>query len=323
VSELVAYHSRGDSPTLDRIGNISSSGVYLLTNDRWPKGAPVPITLQRVGPPEERPERRITLQAVVVRWGEDGVALSFDLPARANVSLWAKPLDGGADRTELDEILTAFRLAKALSFVNRICPSAIEEVRHTIREEMSSYRADSAVQIALEAEKMLGSALKISTIEGSLRLVERILLGGSWAEDDAARHWWAGFLASFCLAKGDDEVDLHYLDLLDMLAAVHVHILNAACERASEVVVADSESDVAKPLSCSIEEIRKVTGVHDLLRVGRDIQYLIDLGLLEDKFRSSLFVPLEDVRVSPTELGLQLYARCNWHRGISDVKFGV
>jgi len=313
VSELVAYHSTGDNEMLDRIGNISSSGVYLLTNERWPAGAPVPITLQKLGPPEKRPERRITLQAVVVRWGEDGVALSFVLPAKANVSLWATPVDGGSDRTELEEILRAFQLAKALAFVNRISPSATEEVRHVLRDEMSSYRAESAIQIAFEAEKMLESAPQTRKMEGSLRLVERILLGGSWAEDEAARHLWAGFLASSCLTEGNDEVNLLYLDLLNMLAAVHVHILNAACERVSEVVVADFETDLSKPSSCTIAEIQRATGVHDLLRVGRDIQYLIDLGLLENNFRSSLFVPLDDVRVTPTDLGLQLYARCNWH----------
>ena len=313
VSELVAYHRAGDTTTLYRIGNISSSGVYLLTQERWPRGALVPITLQKLGPPEERPERRITLPAVVVRWGEGGVALSFDLPAKTDASLWETPIDGGSDRTELEEILTALRLAKALAFVNRICPSATEEVRHALREEMSSYRAENAVQIALEGEKMLESAAKTRTIEGSHRLVERTLLAGSWAEDEAARHLWAGFLASSCLTEGNDAVNLLYLELLKMLADVHVRILNSACERASEVVVADFESGLSKPSSCTIEEIRKVTGVHDLLRVGRDIQYLIDLGLLENKFRSSLFVPLDDVRVSPTELGLQLYARCNLH----------
>ena len=52
-------------------------------------------------------------------------------------------------------------------------------------------------------------------------------------------------------------------------------------------------------------------------------EYLTDLGLLTLTVRSSSFSPLEGTDIAPTSLGLQLYARCNGHRGTAQDFYGV
>ena len=49
---LAAYHWDGAIPRLNKVRNISSTGVYLQTPDRWKPGEIVTLTLQREGPPQ-------------------------------------------------------------------------------------------------------------------------------------------------------------------------------------------------------------------------------------------------------------------------------
>src|SRR5450631_889556 len=122
VRWLAAYHLSGDALKQDIVKDISSSGLYLVTDERWLPGALISLTLQRKGPPEESSERRITLKARAVRWGEDGVGLSFILPTDVNLRLWDEPLRN-ADETEAEGVLQKLRRAKALAFLSRICPT--------------------------------------------------------------------------------------------------------------------------------------------------------------------------------------------------------
>ena len=45
VPGLEAFHWTGSSPGLDNIKDISSTGIYLQTNERWPTGEINPIRL--------------------------------------------------------------------------------------------------------------------------------------------------------------------------------------------------------------------------------------------------------------------------------------
>jgi hypothetical protein len=62
------------------IRNISFSGLYVVTEERWYPGTLVLMTLQRNDLGEEMAERSIAVQTRAVRWGPDGVGLQFILP---------------------------------------------------------------------------------------------------------------------------------------------------------------------------------------------------------------------------------------------------
>ena len=66
-----------------------------------------------------------------------------------------------------------------------------------------------------------------------------------------------------------------------------------------------------------------ITGSRDLIRIHRDLEYLSELGLLKTNVKSQSFSPIETTNIAPTSLGLQLFARCNGHRGAAQEFYGV
>ncbi|MGO9940356.1 MAG: hypothetical protein ACLPH3_22030 [Terracidiphilus sp.] len=79
LSGLVAYYFTGGSPAPQRIGNISVTGFYLHTDERWMPGTVVRMTLQRVGSKGDDPSDTITVNSKIVRWGADGEGFEFIL----------------------------------------------------------------------------------------------------------------------------------------------------------------------------------------------------------------------------------------------------
>lgn len=64
-------------PGVHVIRDISATGLYLVTHERWPVGSEVRMSLQRTGQSVQTSCQPITLQLRVTRWGADGVGLEF------------------------------------------------------------------------------------------------------------------------------------------------------------------------------------------------------------------------------------------------------
>jgi PilZ domain len=78
---LVAYDSMGGALEVHGVKDMSANGLYLITEERWPLGCHVTMTLQRTDGLEEDPRNNaITVQLRVIRWGSDGVGLAFAQP---------------------------------------------------------------------------------------------------------------------------------------------------------------------------------------------------------------------------------------------------
>ncbi|HEX7730901.1 MAG TPA: PilZ domain-containing protein [Terracidiphilus sp.] len=74
---LIAYRWTGGNPYAHHIGDISESGLYLVTEERWIPGTKILITLQRTDTEGDKPEDAIAVETSVVRWGSDGEGLMF------------------------------------------------------------------------------------------------------------------------------------------------------------------------------------------------------------------------------------------------------
>ena len=78
---LVAYYWNGSQPAPHSLRDISSSGTYLMTEDRWHPGTLLMIMLQKpVTAVDTRSSRSIRVQSKVIRSGTDGVGLAFVFP---------------------------------------------------------------------------------------------------------------------------------------------------------------------------------------------------------------------------------------------------
>lgn len=75
IPGLTAFFFTGGAPVPHGIRDISETGVYVITDERWYPGTVVRMTLtdQR----EPTVERSFTANAVVMRWGNDGVGFQF------------------------------------------------------------------------------------------------------------------------------------------------------------------------------------------------------------------------------------------------------
>ncbi|MGB6193201.1 MAG: hypothetical protein WBF42_12090 [Terracidiphilus sp.] len=76
---LVAYYFTGGPPQAQQIGNISVTGFYMHTEERWMPGTIIRMTLQMTGTSGEGPIDTLTVHSRVVRWGPDGEGFEFVL----------------------------------------------------------------------------------------------------------------------------------------------------------------------------------------------------------------------------------------------------
>jgi hypothetical protein len=76
---LIAYFFTGGAPEPQKIRNISVTGFYLETEDRWMPGTVVRMTLQKLGSKGDDPSDTITVNSRIVRWGPDGEGFEFIL----------------------------------------------------------------------------------------------------------------------------------------------------------------------------------------------------------------------------------------------------
>lgn len=108
--KLSAYFWDGSAPASYRIRDISATGLYLVTEERWYPGTLVLMTLQRPDAGEEAVERSIYVQSRAVRWGDDGVGLQFVVADSNKPDIHVDPAASVADRKQLDRFLQ--KLAK-------------------------------------------------------------------------------------------------------------------------------------------------------------------------------------------------------------------
>ena len=278
-----------------------------------PIGEVVALTLHRYGLPEESPEPPIVVEAKVVRWGDDGMGLAFVLPEGMDLRLWESQIEAEDRLTEPEAILREFRLAGSISFLRQLCPSAAEEIRQLLREGLGNRRDASAVEIAGKAERLLASRSGAGTLLAHPQLLLRILEDGSWSEEDWVRQLWARLLVASCTVDGQDDSNLVFVDLLSRLSPVQFRILTAACTRSTKSTSGPVVT-LSRPYVCKAEELVAITNKQNLLSIDRDIAYLSELELIAKSVRTSSLMANENVDITPTNLGLKLYARCTGNR---------
>jgi len=77
---LVAYFFTGGAPRPHPIKDISVTGFYMITNERWLPGTIVRVTLQMMDQRPDGGRDAVTVHSRVVRWGPDGGGFEFVLP---------------------------------------------------------------------------------------------------------------------------------------------------------------------------------------------------------------------------------------------------
>jgi hypothetical protein len=112
---VAAYYWTGAAATAHGIRDISSTGLYVITEERWYPGTLILMTLQDTAEGEESVERSISVHSRAVRWGDDGVGLQF-IPQDVQIeSARSGPQGKGVNQKKLDQFLRRLQKGKNLA----------------------------------------------------------------------------------------------------------------------------------------------------------------------------------------------------------------
>lgn len=309
VPGLVAFPwGRPDSPAYC-VENLSSTGLYLVTEERWPRGAVISLALQRSGARESRHAHRVLVEAGTIRLGANGLGLMFVLPSPEDIRLWEELPDSPWFSAGPETVVREFRAARALTFLRRICPGGYEEFRNLMQKEFSFLRISNAVDIAFMAEEIVVRDPGAFKYRAHPRLILEILTLGSWADSVAVQELWAGLLATGCTTDGHEVLNLTFAGRISQFTPVHAQLLTAICAGALLAGEKRNGEETLETYS-TIQKIMETTGIRNALKIHHTIQQLCDFGLLEMQSGHSWAGEIAQFRANPTMLGLEFYRRC-------------
>jgi len=220
VDNFSAYRWNGSRLTQAPVKDISSTGIYILTEERWQPDTVLSLTLQRPGLLEMNPEHRIEVQAKVVWCGEDGVGLSFVLEDDTASRQWVSLREDLIEQAKPEDMLSLVRLVEAVAFLSRICPGEAEKVRQLLHGRLSKHELANAVAIALKAENLLAGKPDSERQHARPDLVIRILEDGSCTDEDWLRDFWGGLLATSCAVDAKDGSSLIFVESFSKLTTI-------------------------------------------------------------------------------------------------------
>jgi hypothetical protein len=308
-SGLAAMYGSVSAPKLGHIKIISSTGLFLATEERWPVGEVISITLQRESPPGDNSELHVDVRARVASYGEDGVGLGFVLPTDLNSHLWENLVSHADAQPETEDISFLFRVVRTILFLHRLCPSAAKDIIQSLSKELDDARTRSGIEIVLRAERLIAGQPDADGLHAHPQILKSILRHGSWSNDDLVLQLWAGLLASSCTAEGTDVSNHDFVELLVHVTETQARILAAACRKAKgSVSVVEGE-----PLGGIIitpEEMIQITGIYDRYRIATEASYLFNFGLIERAFDFTTYIPQDSFDITPTSRGLELFEVC-------------
>ncbi len=320
VQQFAAYRWSGSDLAQDMVRDISSSGLYIVTEARWQPGAIVTLTLQREGPLDPDPARRITTQARVIRCGPDGVGFSFlwskDDPESRR---WEALLGSLIDQTRPGDMQSLVRMVEAFAFLSRICPDGVDEIGEWVRTRASSHKVLNAVSLALKAVAILdrdtGDIDERANLRVSPQVAVRILEVGSSTDEEWLRGFWSGLLISSASTNRGEEAKQEVVELFGQLTSIPVRIMTVVCTRARKTMSETGELS-AESLACDTGELASTVGSRGP-QIERDLATLVSLELIEKSKAASAPVLLgsNETHITPTGKALELFSLCNGNRG--------
>lgn len=316
---IEAFYSAGEEQKQAAIQDISPTGICLVADDELPPGKQVALTLRRTTLDEDDLGTAVSMPSRVVRSGGQKLGLEF-LHEHMDASAWSALLLKSAEISQGKDGVRVFRVAKALAFLRRVSPSTEPEFITAISGGMSNDGAEKAVEIVLTAEELLRRLGRAARSGVDAKLIYRIVRRGANVDlcEAEMMTYWAGLLA-VALQEGVGEQDcLDLVDLLSKLEAAHMRILTAGCEKALTLGWSAGYR-LPERVFYSANQIRKTVGARDMIAVERGLNRLQELGLLLKGETLPTFEPVTEVDVTPTGLGLNLYAKCQGRNRIPEV----
>lgn len=192
----------------------------------------------------------------------------------------------------------------AVDFFERICGPAAEELGLALKDKVSAWRRNNALQIASLAEEIINRNAGEIEVHALPRIACEILDESSWNEDRDVQKLWAGLLASSC-SQDPNESNLIFIRILSQLTSLQVRVLEYAC-RASKKRLTPGGWVFAFFSSVEIKDLAALTGIDDIYRIDRELDHLRSLELIV----AGVDPHTTAADITPTPLALSMYIRC-------------
>jgi len=321
---LTASCATGSEHKKVRIGNISPTGLYLLTEDRWQPGTAVVLTLGEKSVFEESSRLQVKLWTRCVRVDGSGAGLAFT-HSHIDREKWLEAMSRAPSLIAEKNPVQVFRYTRALSFLSHISPASESQILELVSGTLTRERTERVVELALHADDLLESQSHASKIDLAPDLVLRILSLAVEVEEAEIRDYWARLLAAFSLSGSQDHSNLAQMHLLSKLNLLHLRILSAAWLRLIQIGLRTSPSSspasspISAPISstssasssptspdanfCTVKELEAITGVALAERIEWIVNDLHEFGLLGGNTKPALCGRLAEVDLDLTILG--------------------
>lgn len=232
----------------------------------------------------------------------------------------SKSLDVLGVKPFADAINTATKgvVDGAGAFLGRICLPAAEEFGLFLKDQVSTWRGNNALNIVVKAEHKFNE-LDNRDWHAHPRIVYDIIEKGSWVNDRKVQDMWAGLMASACSEDGQDESNLIFINTLSQITSIQAEIVNYACESADKAATTAGWIESPGQFTITLEDLTKLTNVSDLHRLDRELDHLRAMELIRTGFEP--YSTTADI--TPSSLALQLYVRCQGYTGSPLEYFGI
>jgi hypothetical protein len=305
---LTVSCSTGSEHKKVRIGNISPTGLYLATEERWRPGTTVVLTLGEKSAFETTSRSQVKLWTRCVRVDEGGAGFAFTHSHVDRVK-WLEAMSRAPSLIAESHPVQVFRMTRALAFLFHISPASESEILKHITETLTRERTERVIEIALLADDLLESQTCVSRTDLSPDLVLRILGLAVEVEDAEIRDYWARLLAAFALKDSQDALNLAQMSLLSKLNLLHLRILSAAWLRANQrsekTGSASSDGNY-----CAVKDLEAIAGVGLVERIEWIDNDLHEFGLLAGTAKPALCGRVAEVDLSLTDRGREFCERC-------------
>ena len=307
--DLIASYWTGLEQKRVQIRNISPTGVYLLTDDRWFPGTSFQLMLQESDPGGQGCESEVRLQTQVVRSDADGVGVVF-VSDHVDTAGWINLFSRAAALTRENGAVRVFRMAKALAFLLRISPLTVEETLQLLSGIQTYERTEEALGVVLMAEELTMNKKHALRKGVSPHLISRVLDEGSRAREHQKQRGWAGLLAASCTPGASDEEILRFANLLSRLDLLQLRIITMGGQKTAQN---RQQAEATSPsFEWQADEIKSAVdgvGSGGEAPIEGALSGLCELGLVESSPGASASTPVNGRNLSLTDLGLEFYAR--------------
>ena len=191
------------------------------------------------------------------------------------------------------------------AFLGRICLPAAEEFGLLLKDKVSTWRANNAIEIVKKAEEKLNKLENNKNLHAHPRLVTTAFETGSFSDNPEVQEMWAGLLASSCDEEGKDESNLLFMTILSQINSTEAIILNYLCKTANKTV-SKSGFIWADDIELTVEKITELTGITDIHRMDRELDHLRALDIISGGFNTTD----DTAKTAPRALGMNMYVSC-------------